>query len=201
MSSYNANIPLPTDNISDSQQDLLNNFAQLDTSFGIDHYTFSNATPDNGKHNQVTTPIISGSAHPTTSASEAKMYAMEDIPAVGLLQYSRGPSNAIPTPITKLQAPSAITLLPAGTTNILNFSGMTRCIGTLYFGSMTAAIDLGDTFTQTFLWTGSALRIQNQISVATTFNLVVSGTTLQLANITGVTVNNVYWTLELHRMQ
>lgn len=182
---------------------MLNNFTQLDTSFGVDHYTFSNGTANNGKHNKITTPIISGSAHPTTSASENKFYAMQDTVNVGILQYSRGPSDAVPTPVTKLQAPSAITLLTLATTNILDFTGMTRAIGTVYFGSMSSPALSADIFSLTFSWSGTAFRFGAQITTPTlsTFNIVSSGNVLQLKNITSGTISNVYWTLELHRMQ
>lgn len=48
--SYNPNIPQATDDLSDSQGDILQNFLALDTSFGRDHLPFSNLTADNGKH-------------------------------------------------------------------------------------------------------------------------------------------------------
>jgi hypothetical protein len=54
---FKNNIPLPTDNLSVSQGDLLGNNAQLDTSFGIDHYTFSDLTSNNGFHKKSTYPV------------------------------------------------------------------------------------------------------------------------------------------------
>lgn len=203
MSSYNPAVPQPSDILSDSQQDFLNNFTQLDTSFGIDHYTFSNGTADNGKHNQVTTPIISGSAHPTTSATENKFYAMQDSSNAGLIQYSRGISNATPTPVTKRQSSGVINLNSGTTTDILDFTGLTRAIGTVFFGSMSSPALSADIFSLTFLWTGSAFTFGAQITNPnlSTFNIVNTLNKLQLKNITAGSVNNVYWTLELHRMQ
>lgn len=48
--SFNPNIPQSTDDLSDSQGDLLQNNLALDASFGRDHLPFSNLTADNGKH-------------------------------------------------------------------------------------------------------------------------------------------------------
>ena len=50
---FKANIPQPTDKKSVSQGDMLANFTALNTTFGVDHVTFDEAS-DNGKHNQVT---------------------------------------------------------------------------------------------------------------------------------------------------
>lgn len=53
MSFYNPNIPQSTDFLSQSQQDIQNNFQQADTSFDINHYAFSNVTANNGKHSYI----------------------------------------------------------------------------------------------------------------------------------------------------
>lgn len=50
--SYKANIPQPTDRISVSQNDLLHNFAALNTIFGFNHVTWDSVT-NNGKHTVV----------------------------------------------------------------------------------------------------------------------------------------------------
>lgn len=51
--SFNKNIPQPTDRLAKSQQDLLSNNLQLNTSFGINHYPFDDVTSNNGKHTYV----------------------------------------------------------------------------------------------------------------------------------------------------
>lgn len=52
---YNPAIPQPTDNLSVSQGDLLTNFGQLNTLYGLDHVTFNNGTSANrGLHQKVT---------------------------------------------------------------------------------------------------------------------------------------------------
>jgi len=53
--SYNSNIPQSTDFISVSQQDLLNNFSSMQTTYNTDHYGF-NPTTNIGFHKHVTMP-------------------------------------------------------------------------------------------------------------------------------------------------
>lgn len=54
MSAYNPNIPQPTDNISTSQGDLLNNFSQLNIQFSGDHTAFNTGMGNgDGRHKQV----------------------------------------------------------------------------------------------------------------------------------------------------
>jgi len=52
---YNANIPQPTDLISVSQGQILANFQQLNTQFGIDHVAFNTGSGNgDGHHKQAT---------------------------------------------------------------------------------------------------------------------------------------------------
>lgn len=51
---YNPNIPQPTDLLSQSQQDILNNFQALQTLVDVNHVDFASA--DQGKHKWVTFP-------------------------------------------------------------------------------------------------------------------------------------------------
>lgn len=61
MSTYNPNIPQATDNLSNSQGDLLDNFGQLNTQFGVDHTAFNTgAANGDGFHKQVTLPTPLG---------------------------------------------------------------------------------------------------------------------------------------------
>lgn len=54
---YNANIPQGTDNISVSQAQLLGNFGQLNSQFGIDHTAFNTGSGNgDGFHKKVTLP-------------------------------------------------------------------------------------------------------------------------------------------------
>jgi hypothetical protein len=67
---YNANIPQPTDRISDSQADILGNFIALNTVMGENHYTFG--TANEGKHQYVSLP--EQGAAPATAVNEAALY-------------------------------------------------------------------------------------------------------------------------------
>ena len=67
---YNANIPQPPNIMSDSQDDLLNNFLQLSAAWNINHVPYNNVAQ--GKHNQVTTPV--NPAPTNTAANEMNIY-------------------------------------------------------------------------------------------------------------------------------
>lgn len=202
MASYNPAIPQSTDLLNVSQVDILNNFSSANTSFGIDHYAFDNGSANNGKHNTVTTPIIVGSAHPATT-TDCKFYGMQDSANVGLIQYSRGPNSAAPSPLTKFQSTvAAIVLANNATTNVLDFTGLTRAFAMLYAMDTTDATNLGNTrMVASVFWSGAVLVIDNGVTQAPFLRAQVSGTTLRvLNNNSGVTFNNVYWTLDFERL-
>lgn len=195
---YNPNIPQATDDLSDSQGDLLTNFSTANTSFGINHYAFSDLTINNGKHNNVQTPLIVGGVHPTTIAAEPAFYGMQDSVPLGVLQYSRGPSNAVPTPVTSLQSTVApIVLAPSATTNVLDFTGLSRAICMLY---VTDTSHL-DSFVYYIVWTGSIFVLQKVVSNSLSFVGQGSANILQLKNNYGATtLSNVFWTLDILRI-
>lgn len=53
MSTYQANIPTGTVNLDVDYINIRNNFTQLDTTFGVDHVTFSNQSAQNGYHTSI----------------------------------------------------------------------------------------------------------------------------------------------------
>ncbi len=134
---FRRNVPQIFDHLNFSQGDLLNNNRSLDQSFGVDHYTFSNATANNGKHNQLTTPKVlnalpTASGHPNTIAAEPKIYAMQDSDNLGVLNYSRGPLNAVPTPLTSIQSSQEhIVVLKNQSVTIFDFEKITLAIASL----------------------------------------------------------------------
>lgn len=67
---YLPNIPQPGDLLSTSQGNLLTNFQQANTIFGINHYPFDNVTVDKGKHTFIQFPIIPNPLPPASGASE-----------------------------------------------------------------------------------------------------------------------------------
>jgi hypothetical protein len=72
MSSYIANIPLPGDLLSKSQQDLNNNFQSANTIFGKNHYPFDEASAKRGKHSFV--QMVNNVTKPTTFNNEGTLY-------------------------------------------------------------------------------------------------------------------------------
>jgi len=195
-----ATIPQPGDKLKDSQGQLLGNNQQLDTSFGIDHYTFSNLTVDNGKHNQVTTPKIVGAAHPTTAANEPKFYAMEDVSQLGVIQYSRGPSNAVPSPVTKLQSAGAVPVGPAASILIFDFAlpqPLTASMAVL--SAFTNGGFANQSLRSFVFWNGATLS-ERSILAGSVIAVLVSGSQLRI-NVAGIVALNTYWTLEFLRLQ
>lgn len=199
---YDPGVPTGRIPFSQDYQNVQDNFKQLDVSFGVDHYPFSNSTPNKGFHNRVTTPIYV--ANPVTNlppvtATNPIFYAFQQYAAVGTLQYSRGPSNAIPTPLTKLYSGSAaIVLAPGASTNVLDFTGVTRATCTLY-GWDTVNIVSATTVYQVF-WTGTTFGLIDMGSL-TSLRASSTGNILQLKNFSGsVTHSNVYWALDIQRL-
>jgi hypothetical protein len=197
-----ANTPLATQKLKDSKPQLLGNNIQLDASFGVDHYTFSNGTTDNGKHNQVTTPNIVGAVHPTTLADEPKFYGMQDSTQSGVLQYSRGPSDAVPSPLTRLHGFTP-GVANGATINVFDFGlpdVITRSIAVLmtYVEPLTA-----EKVRQiNCYWDGTTLIVKNVSvgGVGITLNGTSTGSILQILNSTG-SAATIYWTLEFQRLQ
>ena len=193
---FNPSIPQPNNLLSNSQNDLLVNMTALDTVFGIDHYKFSDATANIGFHNTVTTPIIVGSAHPATAAAIPKLYAMQDSANLGVIQYSRGPNSAVPTPVTSLHSPAAAIVMSQNVAiNIFDFTGLARamCIFTA-FGTNGASVAFN---CSSVFWTGSVLKV-NPMGISPFFVINIAGSVLTLtAVLAGST--SAYWTLEFLR--
>ncbi len=202
MTTYQPNIPTGLVNLDTDYANIQGNFQQLDTTFGIDHYTYSNATANNGFHNKVTTPPFIDNPPtglPPVTAANPILYAFQQYAAVGVLEYSRGPSNAIPTPITSLHSGTApIVLAPGASTNVLDFTGISRAFCTLY-GMDTVNIVSASTI-YGILWTGAAFSLVD-MGTLTSLRASNTGNILQLKNFSGsVTHSNVYWTLSIQRL-
>lgn len=200
------NIPQPTVTLANSQPQLLGNNMQLDTTFGVDHYAFSNLTGNNGFHNKVSTPAYVASPPtslpPVSTISLPIFYGFQQTANLGTIQYSRGwqPTDAAaaaPSPVTNLQSSSNPTVIaPSSSINILDFTGIPRAMVTLY---------AMDTVNQTYIvanfgWSGTAgFRMGSQVLQ---LGALFTGNILQLFNNNSiVTQSNVYWTLEMLRLQ
>ena len=189
---FNPNIPTSGEKLSASQPVLLSNNQALDNTFEVDHYKFSDGTSNVGKHETVTTP---GIAIPSTTI-DPKIYGHEVTTNVGTLQFSRGESNAIPTPLTNKSG--IVASLPFATpVNLLDFTGVTTCnfrVSAFRTGSSSFATFSGSV-------TGGTLfnTVQLAPSGATTFTFPISGNILQI--LTGSPATNVFWCIEFLRIE
>jgi len=98
---FNPSIPGATDDMSDSQGDMLTNFGQLNTVFSEDHVAF-NASADKGKHNKVTLVSLGSDIDvdsPATAINEIALFALEDGTDTEI--YSRQENNGTVNQITK----------------------------------------------------------------------------------------------------
>lgn len=204
---YNNAIPQPGDNLSASQSQILNNFAQLNTSFGIDHYPFTDNTVNLGKHNQVSQPPIDPLAHPATAAGEIKLYNMNDAAAIGSLQYSRGPSSAVPSPVTYLQSPAAALAIGGGATfNIVDLNAITDfCGGMVYVWGVSQANQALHTMgSSMFLYNSFGGGPTKTLTLSTdvtsiNFTIQTSGTIIQVLN--DATDRFYRWAVQFYRIQ
>jgi len=202
MSTYFRNQPVATDDLDVSQPFLVTNTNTADTVFGIEHYAFSNTSANQGLHNTITTPayqnpIGTPSASPPTTVASPIMYCFQDAANIGVLQYSRGPNNSVPSPITTLQSPSSgISLAFNATTNVLDFTGVTTFAVCMLYGikNGTTSSPFIVTFSQAS--GGSVSLLGPNSGIAAQF----SGKILQIVNSFGGTAN-FWWTLQFLRIQ
>jgi len=160
-------------------------------------------TINNGKHNVVTTPAFVDTPPtglpPTTIANEPRFYAFQVTAPLTVLQYSRGPSNAVATPVTSLHSTAAaIPVLSTNSINVLDFTGLSEAIADVYV--YDAAFTAIPKYVNVY-WNGTTFNIQGgatgQIQVLSTGNV------LQIKNNTnppGATLN-IFWSLKLIRVQ
>lgn len=204
MPSYQPNIPTGTVRLDVDYQNLQGNFEQANIVYGTDHYPFDNATANQGFHNVVTTPPYvedPPTGLPPVTAANPKAYAFQQYAALGVLQYSRGPNNAVPTPLTSLHsAATAITVTQSINVNILDFTGIARAICKAYVMDTTDASSTTKTTAEVY-WTGAGFYINQSQTNPGSIGFTSSGNVLQIRASTTATVNNVYWTVQFIRIQ
>ena len=190
---YLRNEPQASDDLSVSQPKLLDNTNYADDYFGVDHYAFS-AGSNNGLHNTVTQPLIVGGVHPNTTTYPI-IYSMQDSSNLGLLQYSRGPNSAAPSPITYLQSSSTPFSLGAGQSqNILNLSGINFLMGTF---SASGIRDGFNIMTQQGFYYDNTPHFA--VSNSPPLSIVYSGGNLKIYNTAG-NVTNIKWSIQFSRV-
>jgi hypothetical protein len=200
MTIYTRNQPIATDDLDISQPQLFNNTNAADTIFGFEHYAFSDKTADRGLHNTVTTPsyvATPSTGLPPTTTVNPIFYGFQQTTPLGILQFSRGPNDAVPTPLTNIQSPTGgITLLAGGSTNLLDFTGIN--IANFYIIAFDK-INVNASMFNVSFWNGTSFI--GIISIGQGFTINSSGNILQIKNTTAVDFTQVYWTLNFNRIQ
>lgn len=106
---YNSLIPQPNDLLSQSQSEIQQNFAEIQTLIGVNHVNFGAAGA--GKHNFVTMP--EQGVIPTTGSNEGVLYTAQVAGQTEL--FFRKSNNAAPVSLTSSsEAGSGWTSLPSG---------------------------------------------------------------------------------------
>ncbi len=200
MVNYLPNIPQANDDLSDSQPQILNNFTKADSSFGIDHYAFSDATANNGFHKQITNPV---SALEPTTTTDPILYSLQQTVPIGVIQYSKGPSNVIATPITSLHSSSVVfSLASSASIDIFDFTGLARAFATFRVYGLVPTLPGG--IVCNVMWDGTVVNIQliqTVIGASCRLSASVAGNKLRLTNTNpSQTYTNIFWTLELQRL-
>lgn len=198
---FNPDIPPSGQFLDDSQPVLLTNNKALDNIFGVDHYKYSTGTTDQGKHNQVTTPIISGSAHPTTATDEPKFYAMQESANQPVLQYSRIGSSGVPSPLTSINNVSGgETLAASATTNVINSTGLSF----LHFVVYASARNPSSSARYVIQAIGTKIGGQYNVNLIVSNNalgLTRSGDQWQIINNSSISLDEVRFTAQVSRME
>jgi len=148
---YDQNIPQSTDLLSQSQADIQQNFAAIQTFIEVNHDTFASATE--GKHKFVSLPqgTVSGTFPLETTATELGLYCKTDGANPAL--YLRPPSQAVGVTtddiniMYSINAASGETILPSGIkmkwgTGTINAGSNTSGAITYYSAFTTALYSL-----------------------------------------------------------
>ncbi len=198
---YVRNEPVATDDLTVSQPKLATNTNAADDSFGVEHYKFSDTTPNNGFHNKVTTPVFVDSPPtglPPVTVANPVAFGFQYSANSGVLQFSRGPNNAVPTPITSLHSTAAaLGPLSSGTVTLMHdFTGLNLAYGVVYMvGTNVAPLNVYSAYM--FFWNGSFL--STTLITGTVFSATAAGTLLNMVN--NQIVNTAYWTIDFARLQ
>jgi hypothetical protein len=156
MPTYNANIPQPTDQISQSQDQILQNFQSIQNLIDVNHVDF--ASGDQGKHKWVTMPVqgaippsgsgfasgeigLYNATNATTTVSELYINKTDQVTVVQV------PSTASTLSINSAPAMNAgmWTYLPSG---ILLKSGSSTGVNGLVTVTIPTGVGVSPAFTQ-----------------------------------------------------
>jgi hypothetical protein len=135
---YNPNIPMPTDNLSVSQGQMLTNFTQLNTQFGVDHTPFRNGGVNgDGFHKQVSfsqarsSPVLAGTnsmVYPKTVSGVVELFFANAAKDVLL-----SPSATVTSGGVKgVKLPSGIIVNYASSLQVFSSGGTTNTFAVAY---------------------------------------------------------------------
>lgn len=115
MSGYTPNIPQANDRPSGSQSQILNNFNALETIYGVNHYPWTDASSNQGKHKQVTLPAQA--SDPTTIADELALFSK--LVGADLRLFVREANNGAVLPLfssaeSTVTPPNFVLTIPGG---------------------------------------------------------------------------------------
>lgn len=110
MAAFQANIPQPTDQLSDSQGDLLGNFQAIQTLIDVNHYDF--ASSNQGKHFAVSMPPQASSPAITFAAGEVGLYSYVNATTSQSELYINKTNQATVTQIPATASSLSITSAP-----------------------------------------------------------------------------------------
>lgn len=188
---YDPNIPLAADLLSDSQADLLANFGQLNTQFGVNHVAFDDVSADKGKHKFV--QFVRQATAPATAsigASEIVMYGKADGTDTELYGKTTAGTEFQMTrdnllylgmhPVAALTWEPPSTVVPASAFNIASIATTGTGLWTITYTNPVTKPDGSNTnfymwSVSAFLATGSGGCIATAQNDATYANVVTSG--------------------------
>lgn len=188
---YKANVPQPADFLSDSQGDILDNFAQLDASFDIDHVKYSDPTADNGKHKTVT--YVVQAPEPSTAANEVKSFSFLPSANIGELEFSRGPNDAVSTPLTNLHG--TVSFTGVGVVDIIDLTGLSLAFCLVYAYRKTT----NSWYVSAEGFYNSSLGLEVRDRASNNLRVITSGNKIQLSNTSGQTFD-ADWTIQFYRL-
>ncbi len=199
MALYDPLVPTGFVDLDTDYANLQNNFQELDNVYGIDHVKYSVIT-NTGFHNKVTTP---DQVTAPVTVTNPVFYALQINTAVGLLQFSRGANNAVPTPLTNLYSASTpLTIAQATPVPVLDLTGISLAIIKAYAVGKTTVGSTLILTESTIYWDGTSFLIFTPTSASNPLQWVSVLNVLNLKNISLVTaMNSVFWALEIIRIQ
>ena len=183
---YNPDVPQPPDDLAVSQGDLLTNFGQLNTQFGINHVPFDDSSGDKGKHKFIT--FVEQADDPESQGDEYLLYSKDDSGEPEI--FARPESNATPYQITKAGS-LFIGLLPVVAVNFdvtgviqgnsLNVASVTRPGGTgRYVVNFTNALPDNNYFWSASGFDNSSNPVVSQVTNTSNYASVVTTTSIQI---------------------